>query len=110
MAARFSKRSVMISDSDLWCANWGNTAFFFVATLIQINLALYAQKVFHLKPAVGACTPWLRTDFLGLRSLPGPPACSSHGHGQRQFPRCSRDGADLEPKTIRTEPNSRQFS
>jgi acyl-[acyl-carrier-protein]-phospholipid O-acyltransferase/long-chain-fatty-acid--[acyl-carrier-protein] ligase len=41
---------VMKQTTDLWRANWGNTAFFFVATLVQINLALYAQKVFHLKP------------------------------------------------------------
>ncbi len=41
---------VMKADRDLWRANWGNTAFFFVATMIQINLALFAQKVFHLKP------------------------------------------------------------
>lgn len=41
---------VMKQDRDLWRANWGNTAFFFVATLVQINLALFAQKVFQLKP------------------------------------------------------------
>ncbi|HEX5790526.1 MAG TPA: MFS transporter [Luteolibacter sp.] len=41
---------VMKADRDLWRANWGNTAFFFVATLLQINLALFAQKIFHLKP------------------------------------------------------------
>ena len=41
---------IMKSDRDLWRANWGNTAFFFVATLVQINLALYAQKVYHMKP------------------------------------------------------------
>ncbi len=46
----WSHMSVMKADRDLWRANWGNTAFFFVATLVQINLALFAQKVFHLKP------------------------------------------------------------
>jgi acyl-[acyl-carrier-protein]-phospholipid O-acyltransferase/long-chain-fatty-acid--[acyl-carrier-protein] ligase len=55
---------VMKSDPDLWRANWGNTAFFFVATLIQINLALYAQKVFHLKPTEQA---WLQAALsLGI--------------------------------------------
>lgn len=41
---------VMKADRDLWRANCGNTAFFFIATLVQLNMALFAQKVFHLKP------------------------------------------------------------
>ena len=55
---------VMKADRDLWRANWGNTAFFFVATLVQLNLALYAQKVFHLKPTEQA---WLQAALsLGI--------------------------------------------
>lgn len=55
---------VMKADLDLWRANWGHTAFFFVATLVQINLALYAQKVFHLKPTEQA---WLQAALsLGI--------------------------------------------
>ncbi len=55
---------IMKQDRDLWRANWGNTAFFFVATLVQINLALYAQKVFHLKPTEQA---WLQAALsLGI--------------------------------------------
>jgi acyl-[acyl-carrier-protein]-phospholipid O-acyltransferase/long-chain-fatty-acid--[acyl-carrier-protein] ligase len=55
---------VMKADRDLWRANWGNTAFFFVATLVQINLALFAQKVFHLKPTEQA---WLQAALsLGI--------------------------------------------
>ena len=55
---------VMKTDRDLWRANWGNTAFFFVATLVQINLALYAQKLFHLKPTEQA---WLQAALsLGI--------------------------------------------
>lgn len=60
---------VMKTDRDLWRANWGNTAFFFVATLVQINLALYAQKVFHLKPTEQA---WLQASLslgIGVGSL-----------------------------------------
>lgn len=60
---------VMKADGDLWRANWGNTAFFFVATLVQINLALYAQKVFHLKPTEQA---WLQAALslgIGLGSM-----------------------------------------
>lgn len=55
---------VMKQDRDLWRANWGNTAFFFVATMVQINLALYAQKVFHLRPTEQA---WLQAALsLGI--------------------------------------------
>ncbi len=55
---------MMKADLDLWRANWGNTLFFFVATLVQINLALYAQKVFHLKPTEQA---WLQAALsLGI--------------------------------------------
>ncbi len=41
---------IMKADNDLWRANWGNTAFFYIATLVQLNLALFAQKEYHLKP------------------------------------------------------------
>jgi acyl-[acyl-carrier-protein]-phospholipid O-acyltransferase / long-chain-fatty-acid--[acyl-carrier-protein] ligase len=61
--------SLMKTDRDLWRANWGNTAFFFVATLVQINLALYAQKVFHLKPTEQA---WLQAALsigIGVGSM-----------------------------------------
>ena len=59
-----SNLRVMKADRDLWRANWGNTAFFFVATLVQINLALFAQKVFHLKPTEQA---WLQAALsLGI--------------------------------------------
>lgn len=38
------------TDKDLWRANWGNTGFFYVAALVQMNLALYAKQVFNLQP------------------------------------------------------------
>jgi acyl-[acyl-carrier-protein]-phospholipid O-acyltransferase / long-chain-fatty-acid--[acyl-carrier-protein] ligase len=40
----------MRTDRDLWRANLGNTGFFFVAVLIQMNLVLYAEQVLHIKP------------------------------------------------------------
>jgi acyl-[acyl-carrier-protein]-phospholipid O-acyltransferase/long-chain-fatty-acid--[acyl-carrier-protein] ligase len=40
----------MKGDRDLWRANWGNSAFFFVATLVQMNLVLYAKLIYHLGP------------------------------------------------------------
>jgi len=65
----WSNLRIMKTDRDLWRANWGNTAFFFVATLVQINLALYAQKVFHLMPTQQA---WLQAALslgIGVGSL-----------------------------------------
>lgn len=56
--------SVMKQDRDLWRANWGNTAFFYVAALVQLNLALFAHKVYHLKPTEQA---WLQAALsLGI--------------------------------------------
>jgi acyl-[acyl-carrier-protein]-phospholipid O-acyltransferase / long-chain-fatty-acid--[acyl-carrier-protein] ligase len=40
----------MRTDRDLWRANLGNTGFFFVAILIQMNLVLYAEQVLQIKP------------------------------------------------------------
>lgn len=40
----------MRTDRDLWRANLGNTAFFFVAFLLQMNLLLYADQVLHVDP------------------------------------------------------------
>lgn len=38
----------MRKDRDLWRANWGNTGFWFVATLVQMNLTIFAKNVLHL--------------------------------------------------------------
>jgi acyl-[acyl-carrier-protein]-phospholipid O-acyltransferase / long-chain-fatty-acid--[acyl-carrier-protein] ligase len=60
----WSNLRVMKTDADLWRANWGNAAFFFVAALVQLNLALFAQDVFHLKPTEQA---WLQAALsLGI--------------------------------------------
>jgi MFS family permease len=39
---------LMKGDRDLWRANLGNAAFFFLAALVQMNLVLYGQGVLHL--------------------------------------------------------------
>lgn len=39
---------LMKADRDLWRAVWGSTGFFFVATLVQMNLMLYGKDVLHL--------------------------------------------------------------
>ncbi|MEK0447194.1 MAG: hypothetical protein RLZZ399_2515 [Verrucomicrobiota bacterium] len=35
-------------NRDLWRATWGNTLFYFIAALVQMNLVLYARGVLHL--------------------------------------------------------------
>jgi acyl-[acyl-carrier-protein]-phospholipid O-acyltransferase/long-chain-fatty-acid--[acyl-carrier-protein] ligase len=40
----------MLKDRDLWRANWGNTGFFFIAVLVQMNLLLYADHVLKVDP------------------------------------------------------------
>lgn len=44
----WAQLKVMRPDRDLWRANWGNTGFFFVAALVQMNLLIYAKSVLHL--------------------------------------------------------------
>ena len=60
---------VMKADRDLWRANWGNTAFFFISMLAQLNLALYAQKVFHLKPTEQASLQAALSLGIGVGSM-----------------------------------------
>lgn len=74
----WSNMSIMKRDRDLWRANWGNTAFFFVAALVQFNLALYAEEIFHLKPTEQA---WLQAALslgIGVGSMLAGKL--SHGH------------------------------
>lgn len=59
----------MREDRDLWRANWGNTAFFFISMLAQLNLALYAQKVFHLKPTEQASLQAALSLGIGIGSM-----------------------------------------
>lgn len=60
---------VMKQDRDLWRANWGNTAFFFIATMVQLNLALYAQQVFHLRPTEQASLQAALSLGIGVGSM-----------------------------------------
>lgn len=39
---------VMKKDRALWLANWGNSWFFFLAALLQMNLFIHARDVLHL--------------------------------------------------------------
>jgi acyl-[acyl-carrier-protein]-phospholipid O-acyltransferase/long-chain-fatty-acid--[acyl-carrier-protein] ligase len=60
---------IMKLDLDLWRANWGNTAFFFIATMVQLNLALFAQKVFHLRPTEQASLQAALSLGIGVGSM-----------------------------------------
>ena len=60
---------VMKADRDLWRANWGNTAFFFISMLVQLNLALFAQKVYHLKPTEQASLQAALSLGIGVGSM-----------------------------------------
>lgn len=44
----WKQMKVMKKDRDLWRANWGNTGFYFIAALVQMNLLIYAKDVLHL--------------------------------------------------------------
>lgn len=72
---------VMKADNDLWRANLGNAAFFFVATLVQINLALFAQKVFHLKPTEQAGLQAALSLGIGVGSM----AAGKLSHGRIEY-------------------------
>lgn len=50
----WARLMTMKQDRDLWRANWGNTGFFFVAALVQMNLVIYAQDVLKLSQSQNA--------------------------------------------------------
>lgn len=72
---------VMKADRDLWRANWGNTAFFFISMLAQLNLALYAQKVFHLRPTEQASLQAALSLGIGVGSM----AAGKLSHGRIEY-------------------------
>lgn len=44
----WSQLQIMRPDKALWWANWGNTWFFFLAALLQMNLFVHAKDSLHL--------------------------------------------------------------
>ncbi len=50
----WARLRLMRLDRDLWRACWGNTGFFFVAALVQMNLMIYGQDVLRLTQAQNA--------------------------------------------------------
>ena len=77
----WSNFRIMKADRDLWRANWGNTAFFFISMLAQLNLALYAQKVFHLKPTEQASLQAALSLGIGVGSM----AAGKLSHGRIEY-------------------------
>lgn len=77
----WSNFRMMKTDRDLWRANWGHAAFFFVAVLVQINLALYANHIFHLKPTEQA---WLQA-ALSLGIGVGSMVAGRLSHGRIEY-------------------------
>lgn len=43
-----TQMKMLKSDRDLWRANWGSCGFWFIATLVQMNLTLFAKDILHL--------------------------------------------------------------
>jgi acyl-[acyl-carrier-protein]-phospholipid O-acyltransferase/long-chain-fatty-acid--[acyl-carrier-protein] ligase len=65
----WARLRAMRADRDLWRANWGNTGFFFVAALVQMNLMIYAQDVLHLGQAQNAYLNLALALGIGLGSV-----------------------------------------
>jgi len=59
----------MRTDRDLWRANLGNTLFFFIAALVQMNLLLYASHVLKVNPLENSTLQAALAIGIGLGSL-----------------------------------------
>lgn len=59
----------MRTDRDLWRANLGNTLFFFLAALIQMNLLLYADHVLKVEPLENSTLQASLAIGIGIGSL-----------------------------------------
>jgi acyl-[acyl-carrier-protein]-phospholipid O-acyltransferase/long-chain-fatty-acid--[acyl-carrier-protein] ligase len=59
----------MAPDTLLWRANMGNTGFFFIAALGQMNLVLFAHDVLHLSESKNALLNAVLAIGIGLGSI-----------------------------------------
>ncbi len=59
----------MRTDRDLWRANLGNTLFFFLAALVQMNLLLYADHVLGVEPLENSTLQASLAIGIGIGSL-----------------------------------------
>ena len=60
---------MMRPDRDLWRANWGNTGFFAIAALVQMNLVIYAKNVLHLSESENGLLNAALAIGIGVGSL-----------------------------------------
>ena len=59
----------MAPDKLLWRANLGNTGFFFIAALVQMNLVLFAHDVLHLSESKSALLNAALAIGIGIGSV-----------------------------------------
>jgi acyl-[acyl-carrier-protein]-phospholipid O-acyltransferase/long-chain-fatty-acid--[acyl-carrier-protein] ligase len=59
----------MAPDTLLWRANMGNTGFFFIAALVQMNLVLFAHDVLHLSESKNALLNAALAIGIGIGSV-----------------------------------------
>lgn len=59
----------MAPDTLLWRANMGNTGFFFIAALVQMNLVLFAHDVLHLTESKNALLNAALAIGIGIGSV-----------------------------------------
>lgn len=69
---------VMRQDKALWLANWGNTWFFFLAALLQMNLFVHARDVLHLTDTQSGLLQAALAIGIGIGSLVA--GLASRGH------------------------------
>ena len=69
---------VMRQDKALWLANWGNTWFFFLAALLQMNLFVHARDMLHLTDTQSGLLQAALAIGIGLGSLVA--GLASRGH------------------------------
>jgi acyl-[acyl-carrier-protein]-phospholipid O-acyltransferase/long-chain-fatty-acid--[acyl-carrier-protein] ligase len=65
----FVQMRKMAPDSLLWRANLGNTGFFFIAALVQMNLVLFAHDVLHLSESKNALLNAALAIGIGIGSV-----------------------------------------
>jgi len=88
----WARLRLMRLDRDLWRACWGNTGFFFVAALVQMNLMIYGQDVLRLTQAQNAYLTLALALGIGVGSVAagyasrGTGSCRSAPPGSRSAP------------------------
>lgn len=69
---------IMRADKALWLANWGNTWFFFLAALLQMNLFVHARETLHLTDTQSGFLQAALAIGIGVGSLAAGFASRNH--------------------------------